>query len=89
MPFYEYQCQACGHHFEVLQKISDTPLSQCPQCGKPQLSKLVSAPSFQLKGSGWYETDFKNKPQPEAKPAESTTSTEAKKTDSPAETKAE
>jgi putative FmdB family regulatory protein len=60
MPFYEYQCQACHAQVEVLQKISDAPLKKCPECGKQKLSKLVSAPVFRLKGSGWYETDFKS-----------------------------
>jgi putative FmdB family regulatory protein len=60
MPFYEYQCRACGHEFEVLQKVSDPVLKKCPDCGKGQLTKLVSAPVFRLKGGGWYETDFKS-----------------------------
>jgi putative FmdB family regulatory protein len=60
MPIYEYQCQACGHQLEVLQKVSDAPLKKCPECGKPRLQKLLSAPSFRLKGGGWYETDFKS-----------------------------
>src|SRR5690606_30368793 len=60
MPFYEYQCSACGAQVEVLQKISDAPLRKCSECGKNQLKKLVSAPVFRLKGSGWYETDFKS-----------------------------
>ena len=60
MPFYEYQCRACGETTEVLQKISDPPLKKCPSCGKSQLAKLVSAPVFRLKGGGWYETDFKS-----------------------------
>lgn len=60
MPFYEYQCRSCGHQLEVLQKISDKPLRKCPACGKSALTKLVSAPVFRLKGSGWYETDFKS-----------------------------
>jgi len=59
MPFYEYRCEACGHEFEAMQKMSDAPLRDCPECGKPQLAKLVSAGGFQLKGSGWYQTDFK------------------------------
>jgi len=59
MPFYEYQCSACGAEVEVLQKITDAPLKKCPECGRNQLQKLVSAPVFRLKGSGWYETDFK------------------------------
>jgi putative FmdB family regulatory protein len=60
MPFYEYECQACKYYTEVMQKISDTPLTKCPSCGKRALKKLVSAPVFRLKGAGWYETDFKS-----------------------------
>ncbi len=60
MPFYEYQCRACGAQTEVMQKISDKPLRKCPDCGKTTLVKLISAPVFRLKGSGWYETDFKS-----------------------------
>jgi putative FmdB family regulatory protein len=60
MPFYEYKCDNCGHHEEALQKISDKPLKKCPQCGKNALKKQMSAPLFRLKGSGWYETDFKS-----------------------------
>jgi putative FmdB family regulatory protein len=60
MPFYEYECQACKFYTEVMQKISDPPLTRCPSCGKRRLKKLVSAPVFRLKGSGWYETDFKS-----------------------------
>ena len=59
MPIYEYKCYACGTTLETLQKISDPPLIECPECGKPALKKLVSASAFRLKGSGWYETDFK------------------------------
>lgn len=77
MPFYEYQCQACGHEFEKLQKISDDVLKDCPSCNKPELKKLISAAGFQLKGSGWYATDFKDsgkkksEPSKEEKPASS------------------
>lgn len=60
MPIYEYQCQACGHEFEAMQKISDPVLTDCPECQQPQLKKLVSAAGFRLKGGGWYETDFKS-----------------------------
>jgi len=59
MPIYEYACEACGHHHEALQKMSDDALTECPECGKPALKKLVSAAGFRLKGGGWYETDFK------------------------------
>ena len=60
MPIYEYQCQKCHHHLEALQKISDKPLRECPECGKHTLQRLMSAPMFRLVGSGWYETDFKS-----------------------------
>ena len=60
MPFYEYECQDCKFYTEVMQKVTDTPLTRCPSCGKRSLKKLVSAPVFRLKGSGWYETDFKS-----------------------------
>ena len=59
MPIYEYECKACGHRLEAIQKISDQPLSDCPECQQPELNRLVSAPSFRLRGGGWYETDFK------------------------------
>ena len=59
MPIYEYQCTKCEHKMEALQKMSENPLLDCPACRKPGLSKLISAASFRLKGSGWYETDFK------------------------------
>jgi putative FmdB family regulatory protein len=59
MPIYEYQCQSCGHEHEALQKLSDQPLIVCPACSKPELMKKISAAGFRLKGSGWYETDFK------------------------------
>lgn len=59
MPIYEYQCEACDHQLEKLQKISDDPLKICPECNTPELTKLVSAAAFRLKGDGWYETDFK------------------------------
>ena len=60
MPFYEYECPACKYYAEVLQKISDKPLAKCPSCGKKGFKRLMSAPVFRLKGSGWYETDFKS-----------------------------
>lgn len=59
MPIYEYQCESCGHELEVLQKMADAPLVECPQCGAPSLKKRLSAVGFRLKGGGWYETDFK------------------------------
>lgn len=59
MPIYEYRCSECGQDHEVLQKVSEPPLTECPACGKPALQKQLSAAGFQLKGSGWYATDFK------------------------------
>ena len=59
MPIYEYKCDACGHVLDALQKVNDEPLKFCPSCSEESLRKLISAPSFRLKGSGWYETDFK------------------------------
>ncbi|MCP4273258.1 MAG: zinc ribbon domain-containing protein [Gammaproteobacteria bacterium] len=63
MPIYEYKCNSCEHTFDKLQKISDPAFTDCPDCGEPELKKLVSAAGFRLKGSGWYETDFKNPPK--------------------------
>jgi len=59
MPIYEYRCEACGHQLEAIQRMSDAPLTDCPECAQPKLTKLVSAAAFRLKGGGWYETDFK------------------------------
>jgi putative FmdB family regulatory protein len=100
MPFYEYQCSACKHHTEVLQKISDAPLKKCPNCGKQTLQRLISAPVFRLKGGGWYETDFKSdsetkrnlvgKEEAESKSdsdAKSSASSDAPKTDTKVEAK--
>lgn len=67
MPIYEYRCGACGFQKEYLQRISDALLTDCPQCGKGTLSKMVTAAGFQLKGSGWYATDFKTKSSPKPK----------------------
>jgi putative FmdB family regulatory protein len=89
MPIYEYRCGSCGHQQEFLQKVSDAPLTTCPQCGKPSLSKLLSAAGFHLKGSGWYATDFKNsgtkpaaKSAGDAKPAADAKSGESKSAES-------
>ena len=59
MPIYEYKCLKCKHQFEVIQRFSDNPVESCPECNQKSVQKLVSAPSFRLKGGGWYETDFK------------------------------
>ena len=60
MPIYEYRCGECGHQQEYLQRMSDAPLTACPKCGKRAFNKMVSAAGFQLKGTGWYATDFRN-----------------------------
>lgn len=60
MPIYEYKCGACGHEHEAMQKMADPVLETCPECGKPELKKQISAAGFRLSGSGWYETDFKS-----------------------------
>jgi putative FmdB family regulatory protein len=67
MPIYEYECGSCGHRFEAIQKMSDPVLEDCPACGKAGLKKLMSAAGFQLKGSGWYATDFKGGQKKEKK----------------------
>jgi putative FmdB family regulatory protein len=71
MPIYEYRCASCGFTKDHLQKLSDAPLTDCPQCGQATYAKALTAAGFQLKGSGWYQTDFKNgqKPAPAACPA--------------------
>ena len=86
MPIYEYRCSECGQDHEVLQKVSEPPLTECPACGKPTLQKQLSAAGFQLKGSGWYATDFKGSGKKPEKKAEA--KTEAK-TEVKAETKSE
>ena len=81
MPTYEYACRACDPAFETMQKASESPLEDCPECGEPQLKKLLSAPVFRLKGSGWYETDFKSgdkKRNLAGETASETTSSDAK-----------
>ena len=88
MPIYEYRCTRCGHHLEALQKFSDAPLVTCPACAQDSLAKQVSAAGFQLKGSGWYQTDFRSsgaKPaaKPDASGAEAKPATAAK-ADAPA-----
>jgi putative FmdB family regulatory protein len=83
VPIYEYRCEACGHHDEHLQKVSEAPLANCPACGKATYRKQLSAAGFQLKGSGWYATDFKAAPKSAAK------SGEAKATETKTESKPE
>jgi putative FmdB family regulatory protein len=94
MPFYEYECASCRFYSEVMQKISDPPMKRCPSCGKNTMKKLVSAPVFRLKGSGWYETDFKSDKEAKRnlavdKPPESATAESAKADAKPDTTPAE
>jgi putative FmdB family regulatory protein len=95
MPIYEYRCNACGHQEEHLQKVSEAPLSVCPACGKPEYRKQLSAAGFQLKGTGWYATDFKGgSKKPAEKKAETKGDTKSdtksdSKTESKPETKSE
>lgn len=93
MPLYEYQCDACAHRFEVIQKFSDAPVDVCPKCGGA-VKKLLSSPAIQFKGTGWYITDYarSGKTDSSATPASGETKTESKtdsKTDSKPETKSE
>ena len=83
MPIYEYRCKSCGFEKEYLQKLSDAPVSQCPNCGKPEMVKQVTAAGFQLKGSGWYATDFKGGPKPASK-GDETDKKEPPKSEQPA-----
>lgn len=87
MPIYEYTCTNCHHSFDLMQKVNEEPAKQCPDCSKDSLVKLVSAAGFQLKGTGWYQTDFKNKEnktsttkKDNSATAENTTATETSKT---------
>ncbi len=79
MPLYEYQCDACAHRFEVIQKFSDSPIDLCPKCGGA-VKKLLSSPAIQFKGTGWYITDYarSGKTDSGAAPASSETKTESK-----------
>jgi putative FmdB family regulatory protein len=86
MPIYEYRCSACGHQDEFLRKLSEPALTECPACGKASFRKMLSAAGFQLKGSGWYATDFKNKG---SKPAAEKKPEAEKKPDAKTETKTE
>lgn len=71
MPIYEYHCKSCGEQLDKLQKMSDAALTTCPKCNKESLKRVISASGFRLKGTGWYETDFKNKKATESKKKES------------------
>ena len=77
MPIYEYRCGNCGHELEAIQKMSDPVLETCPDCNRDALKRLISAPSFRLKGGGWYETDFKKDGKRNVHESESKTKSEA------------
>lgn len=81
MPIYEYQCKECHHQFEAMQKISDARLTECPACHQNSLQKLISAAGFQLKGGGWYETDFKNPAKLKSSTQNKEATTESKTTE--------
>ena len=90
MPIYEYKCAACGHQEDHLQKLSEAPLSKCPACGRKKYQKQLTAAGFQLKGSGWYASDFKGgKKETEAKPDAKPEAKAETKTETKAETKSE
>lgn len=90
MPIYEYRCTQCGHELEVIQKFSDPALTGCPDCRTESLVKMISAAGFQLKGSGWYATDFRNGSKPATKNAAKTEGATAEsKTESKPESKSE
>lgn len=82
MPTYEYQCGACGHRMEAFQKMSEEPLKDCPECHKDQLEKLISASGFQLKGGGWYLTDYSSKNKKSGSDSSNKASPAKEKTDS-------
>lgn len=84
MPIYEYRCASCGHQQEFLQKVSDAPHTVCTSCGKPTFSKMLTAAGFQLKGSGWYATDFKGNGAKPAAKAEAKTESKSDSKDSAA-----
>jgi putative FmdB family regulatory protein len=88
MPIYEYRCGACGVQREYLQKVGESVSRSCPECGSNDFNKLLSAAGFQLKGSGWYVTDFKNKPKPEKKVAKDGKAAEEKKSSSESKSEA-
>ena len=85
MPIYAYKCGSCGHAKDVLQKLSDAPLTDCPACGASAFSKQITAAGFQLKGSGWYATDFKGGTPAADKPADKPADKAAESTSKPAE----
>jgi len=89
MPIYEYRCEDCGHTLDALQKLSDEPLKDCPECAQPSLKRLMSAPAFRLKGGGWYETDFKSDKEKKRNLADSGDKGEKGSSDSSGEKKSE
>jgi putative FmdB family regulatory protein len=88
MPLYEYECGACGHRFEIIQKFSDGPPAACPSCGKGPLQRLQSSPAIQFKGTGWYVTDYAGKGKGSDKGGSEKSGGESKSSDSKSETPA-
>jgi len=89
MPIYAYKCSSCGHAQDVLRKVSDAPLTSCPQCGAEAYSKQLTAAGFQLRGSGWYATDFKNGSKPDKTESTKSDKTESTKPDKAESTKSD
>ncbi len=89
MPLYEYQCKSCGFRFEKIQKFSDEPIRECPNCGRPDAEKLISAPAVQFKGEGWYVTDYARKNSTASSSTPSTDSAASASSESKTETKKE
>lgn len=87
MPIYEYQCMHCNHEFDLMEKISDVPNTHCPACSRDTAVRLVSAAGFQLKGTGWYVTDFKDKPKSQKSEATTPVANEPKKAESSSSSK--
>jgi putative FmdB family regulatory protein len=81
MPLYEYECEQCGHRFEVIQKFSDPPVEKCPKCGS-KVRKLIASPAIQFKGTGWYVTDYAKKDSSTAKSGKGSTAESSKSNES-------
>ena len=89
MPIYEYRCESCGHELEVMQKLADAPLTDCPECDESALRKKISPVGFRLKGSGWYETDFKSGNKRNVLDSDQSETKSESKSESKSETKSE
>ncbi len=89
MPTYEYECSTCRHRFEIVQKITEPPLTTCPKCGAEKIKRLVSAPAFHLKGSGWYKTDYSSSKRGDAGESKKGDSSKTESEDTSSPTKSE